>query len=107
MLNFFRPLLELVFLAIAINMGYPHFQLVWYSWPYVGTGFINEWGKAWPPMLASIIIVVIVIVVEYLFFVADRKERKRNERRWDAICNKMGINPTEYNDDDKTKRGEP
>jgi uncharacterized membrane protein len=103
MLKLLRSVLELIFLAVAINMGYPHAIIVWnYHGGGWWTSFKNEWRIAGIPMLAAIIIVALVIIVEVVLAKLElrekRREEKRRDRRWDALFIKLGIDPSEYED---------
>jgi hypothetical protein len=98
MLKLLRAIFELIFLAIAISIGFPHGQQIWYNHASVGVrqAIAQEWEKAGILMLVSIIIVAVVIIIEVVFVILEKREQRKKEKkdnqRWDVIFHRLGIN---------------
>ena len=110
MLKLLRILLEIIFIALAINMGYPHAQQIWYNHNYgYWKAIVEEWGKAWQPMLANIIIVVVVIIIEYIFVRLEirdiKKKDEKESKRWVALFKALGNNDPCENEEKPKQKG--
>lgn len=105
MLRLLRSILQLIFLAVAITILYPHAEAIWYAHSVVGWGdaISKEWAKARLPMLAGIIVVVIAIAIEVIIIIQERKESIKTKeesiktnRLLEAIAKKLDIDSDEY-----------
>jgi hypothetical protein len=105
MFRFSRSIFELILLAVAINILYPHAQAVINNpnqqyWD----AFCHEWQIARYPMLVSIGIIILVIVFEIFAIHDERKEQRKSDKRWEALFKHFGIELSQDIKTEKSKR---
>lgn len=106
--KFARSVLQLILLAIALAIIYPHGQQIWYNHD-VGwfRAFWDEWRIAWRPMLIAVCIALVVVALEIIVIWGEvkdtKKETLKQDERWsyikrllDAIARKLGVDIDEH-----------